>query len=145
MAKRYESIIGPKYNSSQLYVRSSDFDRTISSALSNLAGFFPPTDHQIWNENILWQPIPVHSVPAAYDNILGVDISPICPAYKRAYTELMNSAKFQNISKASKALRDYLSQMEGFNVTGIVQDLIVEDTLYVEQINHLKFVLCYMQ
>lgn len=33
------------------------------SAEANLAGLYPPKGQQVFNPNITWQPIPVHTVP----------------------------------------------------------------------------------
>lgn len=56
-------------SSLQVYVRSTDFDRTLMSAEANLAGLFPPSGMQRFNPNISWQPIPVHTVPVAEDRV----------------------------------------------------------------------------
>lgn len=53
----------------QVYVRSTDFDRTLMSAEANLAGLFPPNGMQRFNPNISWQPIPVHTVPITQDKV----------------------------------------------------------------------------
>ena len=50
------------YSSDEVFVRSTDIDRTLMSAESHLAGLFPPTDDQLWNPSLQWQPIPVHTV-----------------------------------------------------------------------------------
>jgi lysosomal acid phosphatase len=47
------------YNRNRVYVRSTDYDRTLMSAYSLLSGLFEPKDYQIWNNDIKWQPIAV--------------------------------------------------------------------------------------
>lgn len=37
------------------------------SAQATLAGLFPPTNEQVWNPDLLWQPIPVHTIPKDID------------------------------------------------------------------------------
>ena len=59
LRSRYNHLIGDKYDENDIYVRASDVDRTMMSAMSNLAGLYPPKGDQIWNPNLLWQPIPV--------------------------------------------------------------------------------------
>lgn len=53
--ERYDGFLPSKYNYHDIYVRSTDVDRTLMSAASNLAGLYPPEGDQVWNENILWQ------------------------------------------------------------------------------------------
>uniref|UniRef100_A0A8D0N298 acid phosphatase n=1 Tax=Sus scrofa TaxID=9823 RepID=A0A8D0N298_PIG len=65
--KRYEKFLNESYKHEQVYVRSTDIDRTLMSAMTNLAGLFPPEGISIWNPNLLWQPIPVHTVPLSED------------------------------------------------------------------------------
>lgn len=60
----------------QVYVRSTDFDRTLMSAEANLAGLFPPNGRQRFNPNISWQPIPVHTVPITEDRVRLANPSP---------------------------------------------------------------------
>jgi lysosomal acid phosphatase len=47
------------YNRNRVYVRSTDYDRTLMSAYSLLSGLYEPKEYQIWNKNVNWQPIPV--------------------------------------------------------------------------------------
>lgn len=39
------------------------------SALANLAGLYPPKESDVWNNNIFWQPIPVHTLPQHLDYV----------------------------------------------------------------------------
>jgi len=51
----------------KVHVQSTDYDRTLMSAYSNLAGLFPPAQSQVWNNDLPWQPIPVHTEPIDSD------------------------------------------------------------------------------
>ena len=58
LRNRYKDFLSEKYDENDIYVRASDVDRTMMSAMSNLAGLYPPQGDQIWNPDIHWQPIP---------------------------------------------------------------------------------------
>uniref|UniRef100_A0A5F8GZB6 Lysosomal acid phosphatase n=1 Tax=Monodelphis domestica TaxID=13616 RepID=A0A5F8GZB6_MONDO len=64
---RYQGFLNASYHREEVFVRSTDFDRTLMSAEANLAGLFPVEGAQSFNPNITWQPIPVHTVPEAQD------------------------------------------------------------------------------
>ena len=51
----------------QYVVRSTDVDRTLMSAESQMSALFYPTPEQQFNQTITWQPIPVHTVPTTDD------------------------------------------------------------------------------
>jgi hypothetical protein len=53
----------------QVYIRSTDFDRTLESAQANLAGLFP--EAAPGNPEADWKPIPVHTVPVSEDKVRG--------------------------------------------------------------------------
>lgn len=63
--ERYEGFLSESYDPDEIYVRSSDVDRTLMSAQCHLAGLYPPTNqtNQTWNPDLIWQPIPVHTIP----------------------------------------------------------------------------------
>uniref|UniRef100_A0A8I3PS00 Lysosomal acid phosphatase n=2 Tax=Canis lupus familiaris TaxID=9615 RepID=A0A8I3PS00_CANLF len=67
LRQRYHGFLNTSYHRQEVYVRSTDFDRTLMSAEANLAGLFPPNGMQRFNPNISWQPIPVHTVPITED------------------------------------------------------------------------------
>lgn len=39
------------------------------SAYSNLAGLYPPTEGEMFDPSLKWQPIPVHTRPEKEDNV----------------------------------------------------------------------------
>ena len=81
------------YSETDIYVRSTDVDRTLMSAMSNLAGLYPPKGNQIWNPSILWQPIPVHTKPKSEDNLLSTHAE--CPKFNYLFDEMMKSEEMK--------------------------------------------------
>lgn len=61
LRRRYNVILGAKYSPNKVYIQSTDVDRTLMSAEACLAGLYMPTADEIWNNEILWQPVPVAS------------------------------------------------------------------------------------
>lgn len=83
--KRYGKLIGKGYQPDKVFVMSTDHDRAIMSAQANLAGMFEPNDTEKWHEHILWQPVPVHTLPTVLDNILRPRYEDRCPRYDKMY------------------------------------------------------------
>lgn len=55
-----------------MYIRSTDFDRTLESAQANLAGLFP--EAAPGSPETDWKPIPVHTVPVSEDKVRGLHL-----------------------------------------------------------------------
>jgi testicular acid phosphatase len=64
---RYGSLLSPKYKRSEIYVRSTDYDRTLMSAESILIGLYPLVNSS--NDGVPIQPIPIHTVPKMKDTV----------------------------------------------------------------------------
>lgn len=134
--KRYRALLGDgRYNVDKVYVEASDYDRTVMSAQMNLAALFPPIDEQIWSKRLLWQPIPVHVIPANQDRYLRG--SAPCPRWS-AIRDMYNA----KIVRQYQELFDYISLNSG--IVNATYDNIFNfyDTLYVEgdDINQLAYV-----
>jgi hypothetical protein len=108
------------------------------SAESLLAGLFPPEGNQIFNSSILWQPIPVHTVPKDEDRLLRA-YTVYCPRYADLRKADMKSAEYKRIAKENQ---DFLSRME--EETGVVPTTLenvwkIQDTLLVQNLSGIPF------
>lgn len=113
-------------------MQSTDVDRTIESAQVNLAGLFNPTKDEIWNDEIRWNPIPVHTVPKDQDYILygGKD----CPKYFDALEKyLKESAEVQRIYTEYADVFSELSEKSGMNITKLSDVYSLHKVLFTEK------------
>lgn len=133
---RYQKFLPYAFNVNDTYVRSSDVDRTIMSAMSNLAGLYPPSGKQIWNKNIPWQPIPVHVTPADVDYITGGSLPP-CKAYELATNVYLQSDELKKVNKSVEPLYNYLTSSLGVTIGDLSTLLLIRDTLFCESSHNL--------
>ncbi|XP_054338318.1 prostatic acid phosphatase isoform X2 [Pongo pygmaeus] len=120
----------------QVYIRSTDIDRTLMSAMTNLAALFPPEGVSIWNPTLLWQPIPVHTVPLSEDQLLYLPFRN-CPRFQELESETLKSEEFQKRLHPYKdfiATLGKLSGLHGQDLFGIWSK--VYDPLYCESVHN---------
>lgn len=134
--RRYGKILGEKYSPNKVYIRSTDVDRTIMSALANSAGLFAPTHGEVWSEDIpTWQPIPVHNIPNDSDYVLLYPKN--CPKFDYIYEKYKNeSTELNEILTKHKKLLSFLSQKSGMNITSILEAFHLYDILFVERLHN---------
>lgn len=58
--KEYASFLDDIYTEDLIEVISTNTERTKMSAQLVLAGLFPPVGQQVWNPELMWQPIPIY-------------------------------------------------------------------------------------
>lgn len=93
MRKRYTVLLGDgKYSPNKVYVRASDNERTIVSAAANLRGLFP--NQPILNDEFGRIPIPIHTVPLEFDNIIGIERP--CLRYVQAVKNIFTSTEYES-------------------------------------------------
>lgn len=109
-------------------------DRTLMSALADLSGFYPPTGKDVWNPNLNWQPIPVHTVPERLDSILAAKKE--CPVYDYELKKLYKSPDFKAFDKKYKPLYKYLTQNTGKIVDSLQSVQNVFSCLHIEEMNN---------
>ncbi|XP_065201875.1 prostatic acid phosphatase-like [Planococcus citri] len=112
--KRYEHLVREKYTYEDVLMQSSDYDRTLMSAAAFLAGFYPPSNSELWNsDNITWQPIPIHSIPLEYDSMISM-YRP-CDAYNQEALTANYAIKYKEMFKKYEIFFNFV----GVN-TGII-------------------------
>lgn len=50
--RRYDGILGERYSANDVYVQSTDVDRAIMTAQTNLAALYKPTYDEVWNNDL---------------------------------------------------------------------------------------------
>ncbi|KAI6238081.1 Testicular acid phosphatase-like protein [Aphelenchoides fujianensis] len=81
-----DSFVDEHFNVSQVYIRSSDSDRALVSAQAFMHGFFPPDKKERFDDDLKWQPLPIHSSGPGKDPLLRpTDYD--CPAYDQHLEE----------------------------------------------------------
>ncbi|XP_055308428.1 prostatic acid phosphatase-like [Sitodiplosis mosellana] len=119
LRRRYRKLIGTRYSADKVYIRSSDTDRTLMSAQCNAAGWFEPTEGEVWNKALAWQPIPIHTVPYNEDYLLVHDL--ICPRHTQLYKEFTESTKFKYNMNRSADLISFLSLKTGRTLSNPIE------------------------
>lgn len=102
------------------------------SAQLNLAGLFPPTNEEIWNPDMLWQPIPVHIVPKVMDHVLSAH--KLCPAYEEEFSSVIESEDYMKIVDQFNNLSEYLTEHSGRSVETLGEIEKIRNTLFIETI-----------
>lgn len=110
---------------------SSAFDRTINSANLVLAGFFPPQRDQVWNEDLLWQPIPVHSIPLDMD--VYIDNESACDRYLKARKQYEQSPEILAMIEPNKQIFEYVENFAGQPVRTIADLGDIYQTIDIER------------
>ncbi|KAK6020515.1 hypothetical protein OSTOST_13829 [Ostertagia ostertagi] len=78
------------------------------SAQANMAGLFPPSKSEMWEDNLPWQPVPVHSVPRAIDKELYEDIS--CPTANEEFSTLWRSEVVKRMEIENEDFIEFLKE-----------------------------------
>ncbi|KAG5201063.1 hypothetical protein JEQ12_005597 [Ovis aries] len=137
LRSRYEDFLSPEYRREEVYIRSTDFDRTLESAQANLAGLFP--EAAPGRSEATWRPIPVHTVPVTEDKLLRFPTRS-CPRYRELLREATEAAEYKT---ALEGWTDFLTRLENFTGLPLVGEPLrkawkVLDTLICQQAHGLS-------
>ncbi|XP_067833612.1 lysosomal acid phosphatase [Heptranchias perlo] len=133
---RYKDFLNSSYDRQEIYVRSTDVDRTLMSAEADLAALYPPQGHQVFHLDLNWQPIPVHTVPVKEDKFLKFPILN-CPRYQKLREETIGSREVQEKCQENQDFLNMISDKTKWNVT-VVNVWKVYDTLSCEKTHNFS-------
>ncbi|XP_055328627.1 prostatic acid phosphatase-like isoform X2 [Paramacrobiotus metropolitanus] len=121
LRRRYSKFLTPDKELEEIYVQSTDHDRTLQSALAMSAGLFLPSDNHSWESPgqavplaKMWQPIPVHTTSLDHEYILKPTAK--CQKLERLNRDLHNMPKMaqaaQEFQETDKLLAKYIAQLK---------------------------------
>lgn len=131
---RYSTFLPDIYSEKDIYVRSTDVDRTLMSAASDLAGLYPPVGKDVWDKDLSWQPIPIHSIPEKLDAVLAAKKP--CKKHKYLLKRLFQTEYFRNISHLNHDLYAFLSRYSGDSISSLEKISYLYNTLKIEADNN---------
>ncbi|XP_044743315.1 venom acid phosphatase Acph-1-like, partial [Chrysoperla carnea] len=111
LRKRYNTFLGDLYDAEIVQVLSTDFDRTKMTAQLVLAGLFPPSKSQQWDDQLLWLPIPVDYVKKKEDKFLRRQ-NKFCPTYIHELKRVLNESTVKILTD-NKDLIEYIEKNSG--------------------------------
>ncbi|XP_019872634.1 testicular acid phosphatase homolog [Aethina tumida] len=129
LRNRYSKWLPEKYNPKDILVMSDDVDRTIMSALANLAGLYPPQNDQKWSD-LNWMPIPIHNRPTIEDSVIALDKP--CDKYDKLFKKLLKNDHFQQVDEDYKEIYEYLTENSGTKTKTLKKAKKLYTTLAIE-------------
>ncbi|CAB3410983.1 unnamed protein product [Caenorhabditis bovis] len=133
-------LLSRQYYPKEVYIRSTDVNRTLVSALSNLAGMFENgeagsdyPDKTAWPRG--WTPIPVHTV-AENDDPIGNVFAP-CPRADELVNEIYDASTYQRFVAENQEFLDFLSDKTGKKVV-MPEVYLINDVHYIETLYNMS-------
>lgn len=131
LRNRYQDILFPNgFSSKNVQIFSTDTSRTMMSAAACAAGLFPPTKEQIWNKDLLWQPVPIYTIAGDVDTML-LPTKP-CPLHTKLHNEFKESKIVKRKMKKFQKTFDILTEYCGEYAEDMNEASFIFDTLQIE-------------
>lgn len=102
------------------------------SAQCNVAGVFPPENHQSWNDEIFWQPIPIHTTPLSDDYLLAQ--SKKCDRFDYEMVKYLNESDYNGLFRQYGSLVAYLRHKTGLELSSLTSIMLLYDALNIERL-----------
>ena len=142
--KRYieqTHLLPPHYQHGTMYVRSTDYERTLMSAQSLLTGLYPMgTGPYIADSGKpglprALQPIPIHTWPREFDNIILHKINPE-ERERLMQKYVYSTVEWQKREAALKMNFQRWSEITGLRISRLDDLERLGDTLHIHQLHH---------
>lgn len=127
-------LLSPNYQANTIYIRSTDYDRTIMSAQAVLMGLYPLGTGPSLPDSTpalpySFQPVPVHTVPAAQDSALLINL------HTSEVSDLLNTYIYSRTDWKAKSAElsphyNRWSQLTGVTIDDMFDVLSVGDTIH---------------
>nr|QGW52013.1 acid phosphatase type 2 [Dugesia japonica] len=134
LRRRYNHFLGSHLNYSFIYVRSTDVDRTLMSAESNLAGMFYNVSDEII-KGFKLHPIPIHTESKTSDILLQGDV---CPVYKQRLIEVSNKPYFKKKFEPYLNTIEILRKKTGSKLHSFMDVWTIFDPIFCEKSNNIS-------
>lgn len=131
LRRRYDGFLTDNFR--EVYSRSSDVDRCIESSQSLMAGLYPPSKALIWNNQILWTPAPVHSVPVAEDYLLNEVGKKYLAEVNKEIQIIKKSEAVEKLYEESVKERELLERELGYDYDSFYKFKCTYSTLDIEE------------
>ncbi|XP_071040528.1 lysosomal acid phosphatase isoform X2 [Parasteatoda tepidariorum] len=118
-------------NPLEINVVSSDCDRCLDSAETNLASFYAPEGKWMFDDDVSWQPFPVRYIPKKEDRYLETDS--YCPKADEEKKNLVNTPEGRAFIEKHQVMFDNLTINSGNDITEWTSASYLFDVLWIER------------
>jgi len=128
---KYDALLPKNYHPRDVYVRSTNTDRTLTSAQAVMLGVY---QNRSCASKIPYQIVPVHTIKKSTDKLLR--FSATCPKAKSELNRVL--ARVQKDMPQYDDVLQILSKNTGFNIRNVADVADVYGTLYIEELKGYK-------
>lgn len=135
-------LLPANYTNGTMYIRSTDYDRTLESAQSLLMGLYPPGTGPVMPDNGVpalpnaSQPLPIHTVPQETDTLL-IPYNTAAEYQQLLQQYVMNTPEWQTKTQSLQPKFQAWSEATGLHITNLLELAVLGDILNVEQIHNV--------
>lgn len=115
LRSKYGHLLSEKYREGEVYIQSTDIDRTLMSAQCVAAGLYSPKNVTKWNGIYSpWQSFPVHSEDTANDWLYQINQDPIkgCPEFDTLKKKIRVSSSWY--ANTEREYREFFNSMTNY-------------------------------